>query len=89
MVFQGHPFKDGYFTQSLPEILKVLYFANYIVLEEGDTTLTKFEILNEAEYTENRELYGQRFRAEIGAEAIKSFLWRWISMSSQKSLGDH
>lgn len=73
--FRGIPSKMGILLNLSPRNLeKVLYFASYIVLEEGDTTLTKFEILNEAEYMENRELYGQRFRAEMGAEAIKELL---------------
>lgn len=73
--FRGIPSKMGILLNISPRNLeKVLYFASYIVVEEGETTLTKYQILTEAEYAENREMYGNRFRAGMGAEAIKELL---------------
>ena len=73
--FRGIPSKMGILLNISPRNLeRVLYFASYIVVEEGDTTLTKYQILSEAEYMENREMYGSRFRALMGAEAIKELL---------------
>src|SRR5690606_3532231 len=40
----------------------------------GDTNLSKKQLLNEREYRENYELYGDRFRAGMGAEAVKELL---------------
>ncbi len=73
--FRGIPSKMGILLNLSPKNLeKVLYFASYIVLDEGDTTLMKYQILSEAEYADNRDLFGTRFRAGMGAEAIKELL---------------
>ncbi len=58
-----------------PRVLeKVLYFANYIVIDPGDTPLMKKQILTEAEYRDMREKYDEDFRAGMGAESIKELL---------------
>ena len=58
-----------------PRVLeKVLYFANYIVLDAGDTNLMYKQVLTEKEYQEAREAYGDTFRVGMGAEAIKELL---------------
>ena len=41
---------------------KVLYFASYIVLESGNTSLTYQQVLSEPEYQEAREQYKNAFR---------------------------
>ena len=53
---------------------KVLYFANYIVLDPGDTPLSQKQLLSEAEYVEARDKYGDTFRVGMGAQAIKELL---------------
>ena len=53
---------------------KVLYFAAYIVLDPGDTDLVYKEILTEQQYRQAKEEYGNRFRAAMGAEAIRELL---------------
>ena len=53
---------------------KVLYFANYIVLDKGETDLQYKQVLTEREFQEAREKYGSTFRAGMGAEAIKELL---------------
>ncbi|MCG4651083.1 hypothetical protein L0P02_14020, partial [Bifidobacterium longum] len=40
----------------------------------GDTPLEKKQLLSEAEYREKKEEYGDRFTAEMGAEAIQKLL---------------
>ena len=73
--FKGIPSRMGLLLDMSPRTLeRVLYFASYIVLEPGDTGLTKKELLNEAEYREYRDKYGTGFRAGMGAEAIKVLL---------------
>ena len=53
---------------------KVIYFASYIVIDEGDTPLTKKQLLNEKEYREYRDKFGNSFKAGMGAESIKELL---------------
>ncbi len=74
--FKGIPSRMGLILDMSPRALeKVLYFASYIVIETGDTPLSKKQLLSEKEYRENVEKYGNRFRAGMGAEAIKELLW--------------
>ena len=73
--FKGIPSRMGLVLDLSPRILeKVLYFANYIVLDEGDTDLEYKQILSEKEYQDEREKWGNKFRAGMGAEAIKELL---------------
>ena len=73
--FKGIPSRMGLILDISPRVLeKVLYFANYIVIDPGDTPLMKKQILNEAEYRDMREKYEDDFRAGMGAEAIKELL---------------
>ena len=73
--FKGIPSRMGLMLDMSPRSLeKVLYFASYIVIDPGDTPLAKKQLLTEKEYREYREKYGNRFRAGMGAEAIKELL---------------
>ena len=73
--FKGIPSRMGLLLDISPRILeKVLYFANYIVTDPGDTPLSKCQILTEKEYRDMREKYEDDFRAGMGAEAIKELL---------------
>ncbi|MBO8126531.1 MAG: DNA-directed RNA polymerase subunit beta' [Firmicutes bacterium] len=73
--FKGIPSRMGLILDISPRSLeKVLYFASYIVLDPGDTPLTKKQLLTEAEYREMKEKYGNTFRAGMGAEAVKELL---------------
>ena len=53
---------------------KVLYFAQYIVLDPGSTPLEKKQVLSEREYRDMYEKYENDFRVGMGAEAIKELL---------------
>ncbi len=59
---------------TLKELERVLYFESYIVVDPGDTSLTLGTLLPEERYRQLKEEYGTRFRAGIGAEAIKEML---------------
>ena len=73
--FKGIPSRLGLILDMSPRALeKVLYFAAYVVIDPGKTTLSKNQILSEKEYTENYEKYGDVFRAGMGAEAILEML---------------
>ena len=73
--FKGIPSRMGLLLDLTPRILeKVLYFANYIVIDPGFTPLEKCQILTEKEYRDMREKYEDDFEAGMGAEAIKKLL---------------
>jgi len=73
--FKGIPSRMGLLLDLTPRILeKVLYFATYIVIDQGNTPLRKNQILTEKEYREMREKYEDDFRAGMGAEAIRDLL---------------
>ncbi|MGM0507936.1 MAG: DNA-directed RNA polymerase subunit beta' [Fusobacteriota bacterium] len=59
---------------SSKELEAVLYFAKYIVINAGETSLKKGEILTEREYKLYKSQYGNKFKALMGAEAIKKVL---------------
>jgi len=59
---------------TLRELEKVLYFDSYIVLDPGDTPLTKGELLTEEKYRQMVQEHGSGFVAGIGAESIKQLL---------------
>ena len=73
--FKGIPSRMGLMLDLTPRMLeKVLYFANYIVIDPGDTPLEKCQLLTEREYHDMREKYEDDFKAGIGAEAIRELL---------------
>ena len=73
--FKGIPSRMGLILDLSPRTLeKVLYFASYIVLDQGETSLQYKQVLSEQEYQEAREAYGDTFRVGMGAEAIQELL---------------
>ncbi|MBO8136892.1 MAG: DNA-directed RNA polymerase subunit beta' [Desulfotomaculum sp.] len=73
--FKGIPSRMGLILDMSPRALeKVLYFVSYIVIDPGDTNLIKKQLLTETEYREYYDKYGDRFKAGMGAEAIKELL---------------
>ncbi|MDP9750817.1 MULTISPECIES: DNA-directed RNA polymerase subunit beta' [Thermoanaerobacter] len=72
---KGIPSRMGLLLDMSPRALeKVLYFVSYVVIDPGDTPLTKKQLLSEKEYREYLDKYGHRFRAGMGAEAVKELL---------------
>jgi DNA-directed RNA polymerase subunit beta' len=59
---------------SARQLERVIYYEDYIVIDPGQTPLQKCQLLNEAEYREAQEQYGEHFTAGMGAEAIKTLL---------------
>ena len=74
--FKGTPSRIGLILEISPRQLeRVLYFAAYIVLDPGDTNLSKCQVLNEQEYQDAVATYGKKaFKAQMGAEAIQYLL---------------
>lgn len=74
--FKGIPSRMGLILDLSPRSLeKVLYFANYIVLDAGTTELQYKQVLTEKEFQDAREKYGDgAFRVGMGAESIMELL---------------
>ena len=73
--FKGIPSRMGLILDLSPRTLeKVLYFANYIVLDPADSKLQYKQVLTEKEYQDAREAYGYNFRVGMGAESIMELL---------------
>ena len=83
--FRGIPSRMGIILGISPRNLeKILYFASFVVLDGGETSLEVKTVLSDKEYREEIEKYGpgqmvggQRippFRVGMGAEAIKELL---------------
>lgn len=74
--FKGTPSRIGQMIEvSQKRLEEVLYFTKYIVIDPGNTELTKCQLLSEVEYNEMREKYDEGdFKAGMGAEAIKELL---------------
>ena len=74
--FKGIPSRMGLILDMTPRNLeKVLYFASYVVLDKGSTTLENKQVLSEKEYQEECKNFGEdSFRVGMGAEAIMELL---------------
>ena len=73
--FKGIPSRMGLVLDMSPRALEeIIYFASYVVIDPGNTSLEKKQLLTEREYREKREQYGQEFTAAMGAEAVKQLL---------------
>ena len=79
--FKGIPSRIGTLLNISPRALEqVLYFASYIVLDPGDTAVSKLslhQLLTETEYQQKKQQaaeIGFEFRVGIGAEAVKEML---------------
>jgi DNA-directed RNA polymerase subunit beta' len=59
---------------TLRDIERVLYFESFIVIEPGMTTLERGQLLNDEQYYEALEEFGDEFDARMGAEAVQELL---------------
>ena len=75
--FKGLPSRIGHLLDiSLRDLERILYFEAYVVIDPGEAELKQNQLLNEEQYRKAREDYGNKFRAQMGAEAIKELLKR-------------
>ena len=73
--FKAIPSRMALLLDISPRALeKVLYFAQYIVIDPGVTPLEKYQQLDDREYREYYERYENDFRVGMGAEAIRELL---------------
>ena len=82
--FKGIPSRMGLLLDMSPRALeKILYFASYVVIDPKETPLLKKQLLNEKEYREAVDKYGEEsFVAGMGAESVKQLLGE-IDLESQ------
>jgi DNA-directed RNA polymerase subunit beta' len=75
--FKGLPSRIGHLLDlSLRDLERILYFEAYVVIDPGDSDLKEKQLLTEEQYRQERERWGVRFKAQMGAEAIKEMLRR-------------
>ncbi len=77
--FKTLPSQMGYLLgMTLRDLEKVIYYANYVVTEPGRQKVKVKQLLEEEEYFElkaqAKEEDDSEFKAEIGAEAVRSLL---------------
>ena len=74
--FKINPSKIGQCLDiSTKNLEAVLYYVNYIVIDPGNTSFEKKQVINDREYREAIEKFGANsFKAGMGAEAIKELL---------------
>ena len=59
---------------TLKDLEKVLYFEAYVVLDPGETSLVKGQLLPEDKYSEAMDEFAGQFVAGMGAEAVRELL---------------
>ena len=59
---------------TLRDIERILYFESYVVIDPGMTTLEKGQLLNDEQYFEAMEEFGDEFVAKMGAEAVQMLM---------------
>ncbi len=75
--FKGLPSRIGHLLDiSLRELEQILYFEAYVVIEPGEAPVKERDVLSEEQYRELHQNFAGKFRAAMGAEAIKELLRR-------------
>ena len=88
--FKGTPSRIGQVLEiSQKRLEEILYFTKYVVIEPGETSLIKNQLISEKEYQETLEQYGDAFIAEMGAEAVKWLLDEYDPDSYVKFMEKH
>jgi len=56
------------------DLERILYYEQYVVVDPGETPLKMQQMLTEEQYNDARDKYGRKFKALMGAEAIREIL---------------
>ncbi|MBA2564244.1 MAG: DNA-directed RNA polymerase subunit beta' [Gemmatimonadetes bacterium] len=73
--FKTLPSRMGYLLDTgLRDLEKIIYYANYVVIEPGKSEYEKMQLITEDEYLDQLERGDSSFVAKIGAEAIYDVL---------------
>ncbi|WP_372739742.1 DNA-directed RNA polymerase subunit beta' [Neptunomonas sp.] len=59
---------------TLRDIERILYFESFVVVEPGMTTLERGQLMNDEQYFEALEEFGDEFDARMGAEAVQMLM---------------
>src|SRR5271167_4360865 len=65
---------------------RIIYFQDYVVIDPGDTPLKERQLLTEEDFRKAREMYGDSFQADMGADATRKLLARLDLVSLSKTL---
>jgi DNA-directed RNA polymerase beta' subunit len=72
---KGLPSRIGtLLDMTMRQLEKILYFESYVVIDPGDTPLKEKDLLTEEDYKKKTSEFGSRFKAGMGAEAIRELL---------------
>ena len=72
---KGIPSRIGtMLDMTMRQLEKVLYFESYIVVDPGSTRMKEKDLLSEEEYKKKAQEFGDKFKAGIGAEAIRELI---------------
>ena len=56
------------------DLERVLYYEQYVVVDPGESNLKAQEMLTEDQYQEAKSKFGNKFKAMMGAEAVRELL---------------
>src|SRR5512139_3275630 len=72
---RGVPSRIGtLLDMTIRQLEKILYFEEYVVIDPGDTPMKARELLSDEDYKKKRSEFGNRFKAGMGAEAVRELL---------------
>ena len=75
--FKGLPSRIGHLLDiSLRDLERILYFEAYVVIDVGDSEFKPNQLLTEEQFRKAQADFAPKFRAQMGAEAIKELLKR-------------
>ncbi len=75
--FKGLPSRIGHLLDiSLRDLERILYFEAFVVIDPGDSEFEPHQLLTEEQHRKAMADHGPKFRARMGAEAIKELLKR-------------
>ena len=75
--FKGLPSRIGHLLDiTLRDLERILYFEAYVVVDPGSAGLKQNQLLTEEQFRKVKEEFGTKFKAQMGAEAIKELLKR-------------
>ncbi|MCH7567691.1 MAG: hypothetical protein IH787_08565, partial [Nitrospirae bacterium] len=72
---------------SLKQLERVLYFESYVMIDPGPTGLKEKELISDEKYRELVKEHGNSFKAEMGAEAIRSLLKKLDHVQAGRPVG--
>src|SRR5437763_9987099 len=75
--FKGLPSRIGHLLDiALRDLERILYFEGYVVIDPGEAPVKERDLLTEERFRELQQQFAGKFRAGMGAEAIKELLKR-------------